>query len=53
MLTIAADGSKEGLPIGSILLFDTGVYLVVVGGVSGMMFALEAAAGQPRTGEED
>jgi len=31
-------------PVGSILLFDTGVYLVVVGGVSAMLFTLEAAA---------
>ncbi|MEL6765613.1 MAG: MnhB domain-containing protein [Pseudomonadota bacterium] len=31
-------------PFGSILLFDTGVFLVVVGGVSGMLFTLEAAA---------
>ncbi|MEM7499375.1 MAG: MnhB domain-containing protein [Pseudomonadota bacterium] len=30
-------------PFGSILLFDTGVYLVVVGGVCGMLFTLEAA----------
>ncbi|MGF1552898.1 MAG: MnhB domain-containing protein [Paracoccaceae bacterium] len=31
-------------PVGSILLFDTGVFLVVVGGVTGMLFTLEAAA---------
>ena len=47
------DGKKEGLPIGSILLFDTGVYLVVVGGVCGMLFALEAAAGEPAETRED
>jgi len=47
------DGHKEGLPVGSILLFDTGVYLVVVGGVCGMLFALESVAGQPAKGEED
>ncbi|MEM6679986.1 MAG: MnhB domain-containing protein, partial [Pseudomonadota bacterium] len=44
LLSVGADGKKEGLPVGSILLFDTGVYLVVVGGVAGMLFALEAAA---------
>ncbi|MEM6971250.1 MAG: MnhB domain-containing protein [Pseudomonadota bacterium] len=44
LLSVGADGKKEGLPIGSILLFDTGVFLVVVGGVSAMLFALEAAA---------
>ncbi|MEM6421742.1 MAG: MnhB domain-containing protein [Pseudomonadota bacterium] len=44
LLAVTADGKKEGLPVGSILLFDTGVYLVVVGGVSAMLFALEIAA---------
>ncbi|MEM9781153.1 MAG: MnhB domain-containing protein [Pseudomonadota bacterium] len=44
LLSVGPDGSKEGLPVGSILLFDTGVFLVVVGGVSAMLFALEAAA---------
>lgn len=36
-----ADGSKEGLPFGSIMLFDFGVFLVVLGGVCGILFALE------------
>jgi len=40
-LTIAEDGSKSGLPIGSIFLFDLGVYLVVLGTVCGILFALE------------
>ncbi|MEO0821416.1 MAG: MnhB domain-containing protein [Pseudomonadota bacterium] len=44
LITIGPDGEKAGLPVGSILLFDTGVYLVVVGGVAGMLFTLEAAA---------
>ena len=52
-ITIGPDGSKEGLPVGSILLVDTGVYLVVVGGVSAMLFALESAAGGAPTGRED
>ena len=33
----------QGLPVGSILLFDTGVYLTVLGAVSAILFALEAA----------
>ncbi|MXU63874.1 MnhB domain-containing protein [Oceanomicrobium pacificus] len=40
-ITVAADGSKSGLPVGSIFLFDLGVYLVVIGGVLGMLFAME------------
>lgn len=44
LLTVGEDGKKEGLPVGSIFLFDTGVYLVVVGGVTAMLFALEVAA---------
>jgi multicomponent Na+:H+ antiporter subunit B len=31
----------QGIPVGSILLFDTGVYLVVVGAVGALFFALE------------
>jgi multicomponent Na+:H+ antiporter subunit B len=41
LLTTAADGSKMGLPVGSVLLFDVGVYLVVVGSVVTILFALE------------
>jgi multicomponent Na+:H+ antiporter subunit B len=41
MLTIAEDGTKGGWPVGSIMLFDAGVYLVVLGSVCGILFALE------------
>lgn len=41
LLTVAPDGSKSGLPFGSIFLFDLGVYLVVLGAVCGILFALE------------
>jgi multicomponent Na+:H+ antiporter subunit B len=41
LLTTTADGDKAGLPIGSVLLFDVGVYLVVVGSVLAILFALE------------
>ena len=37
----AGDGGK-GLPLGSVLLFDIGVYLVVVGAVLTLVLALEA-----------
>ena len=40
-LTVDADGHKHGLPVGSILLFDLGVYLVVLGTVCAILFALE------------
>jgi multicomponent Na+:H+ antiporter subunit B len=40
-LTVDAEGHKEGLPVGSTTLFDTGVYLVVVGAVVGLFLALE------------
>lgn len=33
----------QGLPIGSVLLFDTGVYLTVLGAVCAILFALEEA----------
>lgn len=42
-LSVAADGSKAGLPIGSIFLFDLGVYLVVLGVICAILFALEEA----------
>ena len=41
LLTVDAEGHKEGLPVGSTTLFDTGVYLVVVGAVVGLFLALE------------
>lgn len=34
-------GGMEGWPVGSVLLFDIGVCLVVLGSVSGILFALE------------
>jgi multisubunit Na+/H+ antiporter MnhB subunit len=43
LLTIQPDGSKSGLPFGSIFLFDLGVFLVVLGAVCGILFALEEA----------
>jgi hypothetical protein len=42
-LSVAEDGSKAGLPIGSIFLFDLGVYLVVLGVICAILFALEEA----------
>ncbi len=41
LLTTTADGGKAGLPVGSVLLFDIGVYLVVFGSVLAILFALE------------
>jgi multicomponent Na+:H+ antiporter subunit B len=54
LITISEDGSKHGLPFGSIMLFDFGVFLVVLGGVCGMLFALEevvASETEPMKGE--
>ena len=42
-LTTGPDGAKGGLPLGSIFLFDLGVYLVVFGTLCGILFALEEA----------
>ena len=39
--TVGAAGEKHGLPLGSIPLFDLGVYLVVLGTVLAILFALE------------
>ena len=36
-----ATETEKGLALGTPLIFDIGVYLVVVGGVSGMVIALE------------
>ena len=36
-----ATATEKGLAIGTPLLFDVGVYLVVVGGVAGMFIAME------------
>ena len=40
-LFFGATETEKGLGLGTPLLFDVGVYLVVVGGVSGMVIALE------------
>jgi multicomponent Na+:H+ antiporter subunit B len=40
-VTVDAAGGKHGLPLGSIPLFDLGVYLVVLGTVTGILFTLE------------
>ncbi len=53
LLEVGPDGSKQGLPVGSILLFDIGVYLVVLGVVTAILFTLEEeVAGSPRAGED-
>ncbi len=36
-----ADGDSKGLPISTVLMFDIGVYLVVIGAVLTFVFALE------------
>lgn len=43
---------EYGLPIGSILLFDLGVYLAVAGTVSAILFGLEDA-GRAAAGRDD
>ena len=40
-LFIGSTETDKGLALGTPLLFDIGVYLVVVGGVAGMVIALE------------
>jgi multisubunit Na+/H+ antiporter MnhB subunit len=45
-VTVDAAGGKHGLPIGSIALFDLGVYLVVLGTVCGILFALEESVAE-------
>ena len=49
-VTFDAEGHKSGLPFGSIMLFDLGVYLVVLGTVCGVLFALEESVAD--NGEE-
>ncbi|TVQ34414.1 MAG: Na(+)/H(+) antiporter subunit B [Geminicoccaceae bacterium] len=41
------DGGTVGLPVGSVLLFDIGVYLVVIGSVLTILFALEDDVAHP------
>ena len=38
---IGAEGGSKGLPVGTPLMFDLGVYLVVLGAVSGVLLVLE------------
>lgn len=40
-LFIGATETEKGLPISTVLLFDTGVYLVVMGAILTLVFALE------------
>lgn len=42
-LFIGATETSKGLPISSVLIFDIGVYLVVLGAVLSIVFALEEA----------
>jgi multicomponent Na+:H+ antiporter subunit B len=53
LLATTPDGEKVGLPIGSVLLFDIGVYLVVVGSVLAILFALEEDVAAASPEEED
>jgi multisubunit Na+/H+ antiporter MnhB subunit len=51
-VSVDAAGNKHGLPLGSIPLFDLGVYLVVLGTVCAILFALEESiAGHARDGD--
>lgn len=43
-LFIGGTETEKGLPISSVLLFDVGVYLVVLGSVLTLVFALEEEA---------
>jgi multicomponent Na+:H+ antiporter subunit B len=53
LLVFDAEGNKSGLPFGSIFLFDLGVFLVVLGSVCGILFALEeVVADEPDIDEE-
>lgn len=45
-LFIGGDETSKGLPLSSVLLFDIGVYLVVVGAVLTIVFALEDEVGR-------
>lgn len=53
LITKHADGSKSGLPFGSIFLFDLGVFLVVLGGVCCILFALEEVVQSDKSEGED
>lgn len=43
-LFLGATGTEKGLPISSVLLFDIGVYLAVMGSILTLTFALEEEA---------
>ncbi|MEO0821228.1 MAG: MnhB domain-containing protein [Pseudomonadota bacterium] len=43
-LFLGADGGGKGLPISTVLVFDIGVWLVVLGSVSALVLALEEKA---------
>jgi multisubunit Na+/H+ antiporter MnhB subunit len=53
LLHVDAEGHKEGLPFGSIMLFDFGVFLVVLGGVCSILFTLEEVVGDGLDEKED
>jgi len=40
-LFIGATGDDKGLPLSTVLIFDIGVYLVVMGSILTLVFALE------------
>ncbi|MEL6766946.1 MAG: MnhB domain-containing protein [Pseudomonadota bacterium] len=40
-LLLGADGGGKGLPISTVLVFDIGVWLTVIGAVSALVLALE------------
>ncbi|MEM6679337.1 MAG: MnhB domain-containing protein [Pseudomonadota bacterium] len=40
-LLLGADGGGKGLPLSTVLLFDVGVWLTVIGTVTALVFALE------------
>lgn len=52
LITIDAEGRKSGLPFGSIMLFDFGVYLVVLGTVCGILFTLEESLAEDAKAED-
>ncbi|MEM7527984.1 MAG: MnhB domain-containing protein [Pseudomonadota bacterium] len=43
-LLLGADGGGKGLPISTVLVFDIGVWLTVIGSVSALVLALEEGA---------
>jgi multicomponent Na+:H+ antiporter subunit B len=42
-LFLGATETEKGLPLSSVLVFDIGVYLVVMGSILTLVFALEEA----------